>query len=169
MIVLMRAGLVSAVRQSLFTLVLAAVTVWTFREQSSLASWPADCTKNCIALGLGLADLLTAAAVVATSNNAVHATEKNLAQAAALTSTLRTQEVLTRLLVMLVLAAAASAVATISGPPTWISAMGDRLAPLVWSSVLSVAFAFFCGYRAERHHRSASVNSGSPRRHLECF
>ncbi len=152
MIVLMRAGLVSAVRQSLFALILAAVTVWTFREQSSLASWPTGCTKNCIALGLGLADLLTAAAVVATSNNAVQANARNLAQAAAWTSTLRTQEVLTRLLVMLVLAAAACAVAIVSGPPTWISAMGDRLAPLVWPSVLSVAFAFLAAIA-----RSASI------------
>ena len=140
MIVLMRAGLVSAVRQSLFALILAAVTVWTFRERSSLA------------LGLGLADLLTAAAVVATSNNAVHANARNLAQAAAWTSTLRTQEVLTRLLVMLVLAAAACAVAIVSGPPTWISAMGDRLTPLFWPSVLSVAFAFFAAIA-----RSASI------------
>lgn len=147
MFLLTRAGLVSAVRQSLLTLALAVVIIWT----------RADRTEDSIDLGLGLANLLTAAAVVATSNNAVHATARNLARAAARLRKWDAPETLTRLLVMLVIAAGACAVAIVLGPPTWLSAMGDRsnqklLATIIWPSVLSVAFAFFAGVA-----RSASI------------
>jgi hypothetical protein len=144
---LTRAGLVAAVRQSLLTLALAVVIIWT----------RADRTEDWIDLGLGLANLLTSAAVVATSNNAVHGTATNLARAAARLRKWDAPEALTRLLVILVVAAAACAMAIISGPPTWLSAIGDRLdqkllAIIIWPSILSIAFVFFAGVA-----RSASI------------
>jgi hypothetical protein len=160
----MRAGLTSGLRQSIVALMIAGVAVWTLRAHSLRASWTTDvpsCAECHIGLLLGLADLLAAAAVIATNQHALHVTAMDLARAAARLNKWDAHEALTRLLVMLVFAAAACAVAIISGPPTWIAAVGDLLdqsllAAVIWPSVLSVAFAFFAAIA-----RSASIALGA--------
>lgn len=164
MLELMRAGLISGLRQSIAALMLAAVTVWTLRAHSLHASSTTDmpsCADCHIGLFLGLADLLAASAVIATNRHALHVTAMDLARAAARLNRWEAREALTRLLVLLVFAAAACAVAIISGPPTWIAAVGDLLdqsllATVIWPSVLSVAFAFFAAIA-----RSASIAIGA--------
>lgn len=164
MLQLMRAGLTSGLRQSIVALMIAGVAVWTLRAHSLRALWTTNtpsCADCYIGLFLGLVDLLAASAVIATNRHALHVTAMDLARAAARLNKWDAQEALTRLLVMLVFAAAACVVAIISGPPTWIAAVGDLLdqsllAAVIWPSVLSVAFAFFAAIA-----RSASIALGA--------